>query len=87
MDNNIKTTTRPVQFFGIEFSECDIDLLTKILMENNQGTKKTWGNVTPGKRTEGEENALNPAEKNAENKDSDNVSSTQMDPDDEKKEE
>ena len=47
--------------------------------KKNKG-KTTWGNVEPGPRTEGEHAALNSAEANAQHPDSDNVSSTNMDP-------
>lgn len=49
--------------------------------------KTTWGNVEPGKRTADEESALGPAEANAKHKDSDNVSSPNMDPEPNKGEE
>jgi hypothetical protein len=48
--------------------------------EKNRKDKTTWGNVEPGPRSAGEDAALGSAEANAEHSDSDNVSSSNMDP-------
>ena len=48
--------------------------------EKKRKDKTTWGNVEPGQRTAGEQAALGPAESNAQHTDSDEVSSSNMDP-------